>query len=133
MFSLRSWRTVDTFQNNPISKMTALVKKFYIDLVVVYIAGTDCMGSCKFNYHTIKTMIAPCITLESDWNSNCNTNVPLLFFYFWIYFYIDLNKNLKNLLILTKSYWFWAGGPVLIMRTVLWVMYLKWSHILTFI
>ena len=38
----------------------------------------------------------------------------------WIYFYIVLNKNWKNLLVWTKFYWSWAGGPVLILSTTRW-------------
>jgi hypothetical protein len=44
--------TVDTFQSNPISKMTALVKKFYIDLVVVYIAAALPQQEIKYR-HTL--------------------------------------------------------------------------------
>jgi hypothetical protein len=37
----------------------------------------------------------------------------------WIYFlYSSLKKKLKNLLVRTKIYWSWAGGSVLIVRTV---------------
>jgi hypothetical protein len=32
------------------------MKPFVTTLVVI---GTDCTGSCKFNYHTIMTMTAP--------------------------------------------------------------------------
>jgi len=39
---------------------------------------------------------------------------------FRIHFYMVLNikRKMKNLLVRTKFYWFWAGGPVLIVRTV---------------
>jgi hypothetical protein len=35
----------------------------------------------------------------------------------WNYFYIVLNKNWKNLLILTMFYWSWAGGLVITVMT----------------
>jgi hypothetical protein len=29
------------------------------ELTILVVIGTDCIGSCKFNYHTITTMTAP--------------------------------------------------------------------------
>jgi hypothetical protein len=30
-----------------------------LDLTILVVIGTDCTGSCEFNYHTITTMMAP--------------------------------------------------------------------------
>ena len=38
-----------------------------------------------------------------------------------IYFKYSSKQKLKNLPVQTKFYWSWAGGPVLIVRTVIQV------------
>jgi hypothetical protein len=50
-------------------------------LTTSVVIGTDCIGSCKCNYHTIKTMTAPILIGES-WSKStarpCGTSTNLL-------------------------------------------------------
>ena len=37
-----------------------------LELTTLVAIGTDCIGSCKFNYHTIMTMTAPNLLISVD-------------------------------------------------------------------
>ena len=66
--------------------------------------------------------------LFSLWNENLNWLVRIKFLN--LFLYSSKHKNWKFLVVRTKFYWSWAGGPVFIVKTLLWPMILLDKHIL---
>ena len=57
------------------------------ELTTSVVIGTDCIGSCKSNYHTIRAMMAPHVF-------KCDIGYSLMFIYIHILFYYKLYSNL---------------------------------------
>ena len=65
------------------------------------------------NYLALRVIPETCHA-NSSWNENLNLLVRIKFLN--LFFNRVLNKNWKNVLVRTKFYWSWTGGPVLIVR-----------------
>ena len=47
------------------------------ELTTPVVIGTDCIGSCKSNYHTITATTAPCLSIRSQTKNNKYTHLSL--------------------------------------------------------
>ena len=45
--------------------------------------GTDCIGSCKSNYHAIKTTTTT-IYVKCDCKQTCSSNIALCYIFIWV-------------------------------------------------
>ena len=73
-------------------------------------------------YCTVQCHLILGLVLEMKiWNRWSESNT-------WIYFYIVLNRNKNNVLVRTELYLSLAGGPVLIVMTVMTLCVLSRSH-----
>ena len=45
--------------------------------------GTDCTGSCKYNYHTMRTATVPMFSIETNLFYTVNSFVFIFFFVFF--------------------------------------------------
>ena len=72
------------------------------ELTAVVVIGTDCTGSCKSNYHTTTTMMAP--------NVNNRYILLLMYYYGLSQVFNDYKKYTKNNLSIYIQGWLWLYG-----------------------